>query len=166
MRRKLYQKLPFPFDLSKSINHHLHKNAWMEPHLSSPLIPSSSSSSFISLSTSSSPSLTSSLPPSYLFHPPLLLMSLPMPSNSSSPLSIATLLLLLPSLWLSPGVSLSSVADREHDWLTRLVMRLLTQMGSLTLSLSLHTHTHNMQKHRHPADSPPPPCRRSKALRG
>lgn len=77
-----------------------------------------------------------------------------MPNNSwtyppSSRLSISALLFF--SFWLPPCVCLSSVTDREHAWLTRLVMRLLTQMASpalfYSLSLSYHTHTHTAETH-------------------
>lgn len=67
--------------------------------------------------------------------------------------------------WLSLGVPLSSVADREHGWLTRQVMSLLMQMASpapfssLSLARSssplslLHTNTHRGAKEPTPPDS-------------
>lgn len=82
-------------------------------HLSSPPSPSLLPSCHwclrqYLLNTPSSPSLYSnpSLPPTPCAPPPPLLR------------------------WLSLGVPLSSVADREHGWLTRQVMSLLMQMAS------------------------------------
>ena len=138
--RKLYRKLPFDFLLFVYAS-----NPLLTLCCRSNLIPSYVPWTFL-LPASPILSLSPMCPPmpnNSWTHPPSSLLSI-------SALLLLLLLLLLFSFWLSPGVSLSSLADREHAWLTRLVMRLLMQMASTALFYSLSlTHKRSMQKHTH-----------------